>query len=106
MINRYGMSKDFCSNGLRAGVIVSQANPQVLQLCSILGIFGWPSSLSDLAWCLILENDSYLRHYVATMQRTLGENYDRLVTFLEEHSIDYVKGSNAGFFIWANFQNY
>lgn len=100
------MSKDFCANGLRAGVIVSQSNSQVLGACKSAGLFAWTSSLTDLAWTLILEDETYLTHHIEENKKRLGQRYEQLVTFLQEHDLPYVRESNAGFFVWVDFTKF
>ncbi|KAK6511610.1 hypothetical protein TWF481_000525 [Arthrobotrys musiformis] len=97
----YGMSKDFSSNGLRLGLVVSR-NKQVIEAISSITIFSWPSSPADLAWCMMLEDAAFLDYYLSEHQRRLGEGYEFLAGILDNLGIDYARGTNAGFFVWAD----
>ncbi|KAF3904782.1 hypothetical protein ABW20_dc0103099 [Dactylellina cionopaga] len=97
----YGMSKDFSSNGFRLGVVISR-NQQLIQAMSSISIFSWTSSLADLAWSIMLEDAVFLENYVLEHQKRLVEGYEFLTNILDELGIDYVKGGNAGFFLWLD----
>ncbi|EGX50052.1 hypothetical protein AOL_s00076g403 [Orbilia oligospora ATCC 24927] len=97
----YGMSKDFSSNGLRLGLVVSR-NPQLVEAMSSITIFSWPSAPADLAWCIMLEDTIFLEYYISEHQKRLGEGYEFLAGILDNLGIDYARGSNAGFFLWVD----
>ncbi|KAK6354060.1 hypothetical protein TWF730_008478 [Orbilia blumenaviensis] len=98
----YGMSKDFSSNGLRLGIVISR-NPDLIAAMSTITVFSWPSAPADLAWCIMLEDRTFLKYYISEHQKRLGQGYEFLAGILDNFGIDYVRGSNAGFFIWADF---
>ncbi|KAF3141703.1 hypothetical protein TWF703_001725 [Orbilia oligospora] len=97
----YGMSKDFSSNGLRLGLMVSR-NQQLVEAMSSITIFSWPSAPADLAWCIMLEDTIFLEYYISEHRKRLGEGYEFLAGILDNLGIDYTRGSNAGFFVWAD----
>ncbi|KAK6529516.1 hypothetical protein TWF281_008687 [Arthrobotrys megalospora] len=97
----YGMSKDFSCNGLRLGLVVSR-NLQLVEAMPSITIFSWPSTLADLAWCIMLEDAAFLEYYLSEHRRRLGDGYEFLAGILDTLGINYAKGTNAGFFIWAD----
>ncbi|KAF3936585.1 hypothetical protein ABW19_dt0206426 [Dactylella cylindrospora] len=102
----YGMSKDFCANGLRMGCLISPWNKPLLPAVASVGIFEWPSSLADIAWRTILNDTEYLDSFVAKNQEKLGNQYQTLVSWFKKNDIPFVQGSNAGFFVWVDLRRY
>lgn len=94
--------KDFGSNGIRLGCIISQKNDLFLQALEGNSYFTCPSSLSDSVSIQILSNDKFVEDYIETNISRLAANYDLTTHFLDRHGIPYQKGSNAGLFIWIN----
>ncbi|RSL63268.1 hypothetical protein CEP54_005267 [Fusarium duplospermum] len=97
----WGMSKDFGSNGIRLGCVISR-NEAFIRACEANSYFTCPSSLSDLATSRILSDDAFVESLTKTNRLRLAENYTMTAKFLEKHQIPYKKGSNAGLFIWAD----
>ncbi|KAJ6262572.1 hypothetical protein Dda_3383 [Drechslerella dactyloides] len=97
----YGMSKDFSSNGLRLGMVISR-DKKLVEVMAGLALFSWTSSPADLAWCIILEDAAFLEYYLSEHQRRLAEGYEFLAGILDNLGINYVKGGNAGFFLWID----
>ncbi|KAF3257232.1 hypothetical protein TWF192_001505 [Orbilia oligospora] len=103
----YGMSKDFCANGLRMGCLISPWNDQIFLAAVVaVGLFQWPSSLPDIAWRTILNDHEFLDQFIIENQKKLGDHYQILVNWFEKHNIPYVAGSNAGFFVWTDLRRY
>ncbi|KAH8883529.1 1-aminocyclopropane-1-carboxylate synthase C [Thozetella sp. PMI_491] len=98
----WGMSKDFGSNGIRLGCIISQANKPFLQALETNSYQSCPSALADRVASAILSDSTFIEQFIETNQSRLAENYHIAIRFLESHHIPYVKESNAGFFIWAD----
>ncbi|RSL88887.1 hypothetical protein CEP51_001499 [Fusarium floridanum] len=97
----WGMSKDFGSNGIRLGCVISR-NEAFIRACEANSYFTCPSSLSDLATSRILSDDAFVESLTNTNRLRLAENYTMTAKFLESHKIPYKKGSNAGLFIWVD----
>ncbi|KAF8422469.1 pyridoxal phosphate-dependent transferase [Tirmania nivea] len=97
----YGMSKDFSANGLRLGLIITRNRTLINTLHSIVAL-SWASAPADLLWSTILEDTKFLTYYLNENQRRLGEGYELLVTTLDKYGINYVKGGNAGLFLWVD----
>ncbi|KAH7254519.1 pyridoxal phosphate-dependent transferase [Fusarium solani] len=97
----WGMSKDFGSNGIRLGCVISR-NEAFIRACEANSYFTCPSSLSDLATSRILSDDAFVESLTKTNRLRLADNYIMTSKFLERHQIPYKKGSNAGLFIWVD----
>ncbi|KAI4152327.1 MAG: hypothetical protein L6R39_001852 [Caloplaca ligustica] len=98
------MSKDFSSNGLRAGVLLSPHNPSLLSALKSIAVFSWPTSITQHYWTALLNDRAFLSTYFAENSRRLSASYTRLTAFFRENDIQWVEGSNAGFFLWADFR--
>ncbi|KAH6695530.1 putative 1-aminocyclopropane-1-carboxylate synthase [Plectosphaerella plurivora] len=98
----WGMSKDFGSNGIRLGCVVSQNNAPFLRSLESNSYFACPSALADLATSRILSDDAFVETYTQTNRKRLAENYTLTVRFLKDQKIPYEKGANAGFFVWVD----
>ncbi|KAH8427668.1 pyridoxal phosphate-dependent aminotransferase [Aspergillus melleus] len=98
----WGMSKDFGSNGIRLGCVISQDNVNFLRAAEANSYFSCPSSLSDLATSRILSDDAWVESFIQTNRQRLAENYTITIRFLESHQIPYKKGGNAGVFVWVD----
>ncbi|RFN50455.1 hypothetical protein FIE12Z_5319 [Fusarium flagelliforme] len=98
----WGVSKDFGSNGLRLGSIISQNNPSLHSALVPGALYSMSSSLADHAFSNVFEDDAWVDNYLAENKRKLGEHYNLITTWAKEHGIRYERGANAGFFLWAN----
>ena len=98
------MSKDFSSNGLRSGVLLSQSNPHLLSSLKSIALFSWPCSVTEYYWTTLLNDRPFLDYYFKENSSRLAAGYARLTAFLTSHGIEWVEGSNAGFFLWADFR--
>ncbi|KAL6819929.1 pyridoxal phosphate-dependent transferase [Trichoderma camerunense] len=101
----YGMSKDFCSNGIRLGAFVSQANAELHAAIRAVSKFAWPSSLADTAWCGILNDADFLSTYFETLTKRLSAAYEHCIALLKQHNIPYVP-AHAGPFIWVDLSKH
>ncbi|RMZ75481.1 hypothetical protein DV738_g5459, partial [Chaetothyriales sp. CBS 135597] len=98
----YGISKDFCANGIRVGFIVSQHNPQVhLALVPII-VYSYTSSLAESIITKLLTDDEYVDWFTAENCRRLKRSHERVVEWAKYHGLEYSKGVNAAFFLWVN----
>ncbi|PSN61178.1 putative 1-aminocyclopropane-1-carboxylate synthase [Corynespora cassiicola Philippines] len=97
----WGMSKDFGSNGIRLGCLISQSNVPLLRAAQANSYFSCPSSLSDLVSSRILADDHFVESFIQTNRLRLAKNYSLTARFLEAHNIPFKRGSNAGFFVWG-----
>ncbi|KAG0658669.1 hypothetical protein C6P46_005665 [Rhodotorula mucilaginosa] len=101
----YGPSKDFGVNGLRLGVLVSQANPDLHVAMEANALLMKISSASDVLWSNLLLDPVGLPTYLALNKARLGEAYRRATAFLQKHDIPY-RPAHAGHFVWIDLRRY
>ncbi|CAI7632653.1 unnamed protein product, partial [Penicillium viridicatum] len=98
----WGMSKDFGANGVRLGVIISQANRDFHLALKGPCIYSHASGITDHLVSLLLENTQFTDSYIQQNQKKLSESYAYAVGFMRQHGIEYAPGCNAAFFMWLN----
>ncbi|KAH6687216.1 pyridoxal phosphate-dependent transferase, partial [Plectosphaerella plurivora] len=98
----WGISKDFGSNGLRLGSIVSQVNPAVHRaLVPIAGLSSC-SSVTERITAKFLSDTVWVDAYTTENRRLLAEKYAFMVSWAVQHGISYAPGGSAAFFFWVN----
>ena len=110
----YGISKDFGCCGLRAGILISQNNPSLLQLITDLNLNQVQvSSLTEFSFAsLILDSSGshghqdFLDSYVIENKRRLQQAYQTVTDRLNKLKIKYNKPSNGGFFLMIDLSRY
>jgi aspartate/methionine/tyrosine aminotransferase len=100
----YGMSKDFCMNGLRVGFCFSRS-PRVLGALHKVAFFHNCSSLVDSTISRILADAAFLDDFIATNQKRLGETYGVLEEFCESEGIGFME-AQAGFFVYLDLRKW
>ncbi|EKV07169.1 hypothetical protein PDIG_74430 [Penicillium digitatum PHI26] len=101
----YGFSKDFASGGLHLGFLVTQ-NPQLRQACkAILRLHG-ASQAAVTIGTAILEDQAFVSNFRAKARKRLASAYRLTTSVLDKEGIDYVKGGNAGFFVYIDLSPY
>ena len=98
----WGMSKDFGANGLRVGAIISQSNPELHIAQKCLSLYSFVSGMSDQITASILSDDHFTDKYIEMNRERLSLSHQFLVHALNKHKIEYLRGCNAGFFLWVN----
>lgn len=98
----WGMSKDFGANGLRIGVLISQANHQLHLVLKAPTLYSYPSGVADYLTSLILEDFDFTDRYIQLNREKLSECYSFAVEQIKSHGIEYAAGCNAAFFLWLN----
>ncbi|KNG90681.1 aspartate aminotransferase [Aspergillus nomiae NRRL 13137] len=98
----WGVSKDFGANGLRLGVIISQANRDMLMALRNVGLYSYVSGVSEHLVSLLLEDVDFTDEYIRLNREKLSENYSFVAKQLKSNGIEYSTGANAAFFIWMN----
>ncbi|CAK9786745.1 PLP-dependent transferase [Cutaneotrichosporon oleaginosum] len=97
----YGMSKDFCANGLRVGALVSQANPLLLRAMAGTSMLMKISSPADVIWSALLTDEARLAEFVALNRARLAEAAAYVRAWFEARGV-HVAPSNAGNFVWVD----
>lgn len=98
----YGLSKDFCANGIRIGAIISQHHPRLHAALIPVVIYSYASSLVESLVTVMLNDDEFVDNFIATNHQRLKTNYDLTASWAESHGIEYVKGVNTAFFLWVD----
>eukprot|EP00667_Euglena_gracilis_P009153 EG_transcript_9291 len=96
----WGTSKDFCASGLRIGCLYS-CNPAVLRALDNIGYFAIPSGPVQLQVADMLEDEEWIRMYVAENHRRLRAAYRGLTDALEQYGIPFTR-SYAAMFCWID----
>jgi aspartate/methionine/tyrosine aminotransferase len=98
----WGFSKDFGANGIRLGMVISQANPAMLMAMQTCGLYSSPSSLTENAAMAILSDTTFVSSYIKKNQERLSSAFAFAVGILRERGIEHMPGANAAFFLWIN----
>ncbi|GKZ21050.1 hypothetical protein AbraCBS73388_006699 [Aspergillus brasiliensis] len=97
----YGFSKDFASGGLHLGFLVTQNKP-LRQSCNAI----LASTAAITIGTTILEDQDFLRNFTAKSQQSLASTYRIATSTLDRECVRYIKGGNAGFFIYIDLSPY
>ncbi|KAJ5296030.1 hypothetical protein N7508_010851, partial [Penicillium antarcticum] len=101
----YGFSKDFASGGLHLGFLVTQ-NKKLRQACqAILRLHG-ASQAAVTIGTTILEDQAFVSSFTTKSRRSLASGYQLTTSMLEKEGISYIKGGNAGFFVYIDLSPY
>lgn len=98
----WGMSKDFGANGIRIGVIISQANKDVQNALKGASLYTYASGIADHLAALLLEDSQFTESYIKENQLRLADSYVYTVRVLKSQGIEHAPGCNAAFFLWVN----
>ncbi|RJE18673.1 hypothetical protein PHISCL_08995 [Aspergillus sclerotialis] len=98
----WGMSKDFGANGLRVGTIISQSNPDLQMALKATSLYSYVSGLSDQITAAILRDDAFTDKYIQLNREGLSNAHEYMARVLQKFNIEYLRGCNAGFFLWIN----
>lgn len=98
----YGMSKDFSTNGLRIGCLVTR-NADFRAALSGPGRFPWASSASEHLWHAFLTDKEFKTKFLEENSKALAKGYLQLKEFLDSRGVPYEKGTKYGFFLWVDF---
>lgn len=66
--------------------------------------FAWEAYLVQDTWARILEDEPFLDYFISENQRRLAHNYTLVTAFLDKHNIRYLRGGNAGIFLWIDLR--
>ncbi|KAJ5349853.1 hypothetical protein N7541_007580 [Penicillium brevicompactum] len=101
----YGFSKDFASGGLHLGFLVTQ-NQQLRQACkAVLRLHG-ASQAAVTIGTTVLEDRSFVSSFIAKARHSLASGYRLTTSILEKEGINFIKGGNAGFFVYIDLSPY
>ncbi|KAJ9313285.1 hypothetical protein DTO271D3_6533 [Paecilomyces variotii] len=101
----YGFSKDFASGGLHLGFLISQ-NKQLLRACKAILRLHAASGAAVTIGAAILEDQEFVSSFISQARQSLASRYFIATSTLDKAGIRYVKGGNAGFFIYIDLSPY
>ena len=101
----YGLSKDFCANGIRIGCFISPFNDQMLKAVKSIASFSRQSQLAEHVWLNLLEDQPFLDSYFPELERRMTEAYTYTITQLKERGIPYSAASVSSF-LWVDLREY
>lgn len=101
----YGMSKDFGAAGLRLGAVVTRSQAVHRAVESVMR-FHNPSGASLSIATAMLEDREWCRGFIEGSRAKLARAYKHATRGLEEMGVRYLRGGNAGFFLWMDLSPY
>lgn len=101
----YALSKDFGAPGLRVGAIITRSLPVQRAIQTVLR-FHSTSGSSLAIGIAMLENKAWRDAYIKYMRSSLAKAYRHVTKGLREMGVKYLRGSNAGFFIYIDLSPY
>lgn len=99
----WGVSKDFCSAGMRLAVLQSQSTVILSALQLNFSLFSAPSRYVEWVVGNILNDRQWTQRFITDNCSQLRLGFDRCVAYLETLGIGYVVPA-AGFFILVDFR--
>ncbi|KAJ5168002.1 uncharacterized protein N7482_003596 [Penicillium canariense] len=97
----YGFSKDFASGGLHLGFLISQ-NEHLRQACKMVMRLHSPSQVAVTIGTAILEDQVFVSSFIKKTRERLAAGYRLVTSKLDQEGITYIKGGNAGFFVYID----
>jgi aspartate/methionine/tyrosine aminotransferase len=101
----YGMSKDFCANGIRVGCLISPFNNQMLKAFKSITGISWASQLAEHVWLNILSDKPFLEAYLPELRRRMTDAYTYTTNELKARGIPYRAASVAPL-LWIDLSAY
>ncbi|CAF1285829.1 unnamed protein product [Didymodactylos carnosus] len=103
----WSFSKDFGLSGARLGVLYF-GTEEICRKAQKLNYLFLPSRAIQMTLINLISDHEWVEVYIETNQRRLTEQYFYVINQLKLISNNRIQvyKSNAGFFIWANFQSY
>ncbi|KAL5000447.1 pyridoxal phosphate-dependent transferase [Aspergillus recurvatus] len=96
---------DFASGGLHLGFLITQ-NVELRRACSAMLRFHSPSSAAETIGTAILQDEDFVSRFIERSRRDLARSYQIATSILDQEAISYVKGGNAGFFLYIDLSPY
>ncbi|PIG85776.1 aspartate aminotransferase [Aspergillus arachidicola] len=101
----YGFSKDFAAGGLHLGFLITQ-NTTLPQACKAILRLHNASTASITVGATILEDQDFITQFTQKSRQSLASTYRIATSILTQEGINYIKGGNAGFFIYIDLSSY
>lgn len=101
----YGMAKDFGSAGLRVGALITRNTALQKGFTSVIR-FHSPSGMSVTVASAMLEDREWCRKFLEAAQSRISEAFQLATTELSKIGVKYLRGTNAGLFLWIDLSSY
>lgn len=101
----YGFAKDFASGGMKLGALVTQSEPILMAVDSLMRFHGAAGPVVNMA-CTMLEDRDWCRAYIERMRGKIATAHRHVTEQLRNAGIRYLPGSNAGFFVWVDLSDH
>jgi len=99
------MSKDFGSAALRLGAIVTR-NKLLKKVFEVEVQFHEPASPSLVLATAMLSDREWCHGFLKLSQERLAAAFRHVTNGMKEMGVEYLPGSNAGFFVWVDLSPY
>ena len=97
----YGLSKDFGAAGLKVGALITRSR-SVLEAVNSVARFNSASAPSLSIGTAMLQDRDWCRAFIEGNRSNLAAAYKHVTSGLEEMGVQYLPGTNAGFFVWID----
>lgn len=101
----YAMSKDFGAAALRIGAVVTR-NPLLRKAFEVQAQFHEPAGPSLVLATAMLQDREWCRKFLEISHERLAAAFRHVTSGLKKLGVNYLPGSNAGFFLWVDFSPY
>jgi aspartate/methionine/tyrosine aminotransferase len=101
----YGMSKDFCANGIRIGCLISPYSPTVCKAFKSISSFSRASQLAENVWLNLLQDAEFQGWYFPELQKRMTTAYEYVTEILRQEGIEYSPASVTSF-LWVDLRRY
>ncbi|RMD40257.1 hypothetical protein DV735_g4871, partial [Chaetothyriales sp. CBS 134920] len=101
----YGMSKDFCANGIRVGCLVTPFNRDVYKAFKSVSSFTRASQLAEQIWMQLLTDTEFQKTYFPDLARRMTDAYEYVTGLLRQRGIFYSPASTTCF-LWIDLRPY
>ncbi|KAE8242567.1 hypothetical protein A4X13_0g7106 [Tilletia indica] len=98
-------SKDFCINGFRLGVMISQHNSELILAMTEISILSQSSSAAGALWRDWIWDDAFLKWFLGENRMRLRAMFEYTARFMSHHKIPFGP-SNSGHFCLIDLSTY
>ncbi|KAJ7032592.1 PLP-dependent transferase [Mycena alexandri] len=97
-----GPTKDFGASGLKLGLLISPANPALLNLIRPLFLATPISSVSDILFTRVLQDRPFVERFLADNRAALADAYEFAAEWLMFHNLEFTR-ANAAVYVVVDF---
>lgn len=97
----YGLSKDFGAAGLKVGALITKSQ-SVLEAVNSVARFHNASAPSLSIGSAMLQDREWCHSFIGENRKKLAAAYKHITSGLTNMDVQYLPGSNAGFFVWID----